>query len=100
MDTLTLLRSLQRKKAELESALSAIDDTFRDLGLSLTSVASAHPTGLEASALEIQRAGLRMKDELSFRGMEKVKEIFAFLDRDRDGCISYEDVRGEEYHET
>lgn len=93
MDYRIVLDGLQRKRMELETALEAIDETFEELNLSIHTVAAQVPTGLEEKQ-EIQRAGIRIHGQLSFRGEDKAREYFALLDRHRRGVITYEDLRG------
>lgn len=93
VDFSILLKSLQRKKLEYETALDAINQTFEDLGLGVSTIVG-HGQGGIAEKAEIQRSGIRIKGELSFRGRDKAEEYFRLLDRDNDKFLSYEDVRG------
>lgn len=93
VDFSILLKSLQRKKLEYETALDAINQTFEDLGLGVSTIVGNGQGGI-AERAEIQRSGIRIKGELSFRGKDKAEEYFRLLDRDNDKFLSYEDVRG------
>jgi Ca2+-binding EF-hand superfamily protein len=89
-----ILKGLQKKELELQAALEAINQSFEDLGLGLSTVAVNQDEKLRDQLNEVQRSGIRIHSKLSFRGKEKTREYFRLLDRDCDGYISYENIRG------
>lgn len=96
VDFTILLKSLQRKKLEYETALDAINQTFEDLGLGVSTIVGHGQGGIVEKA-QIQRSGIRINGELSFRGKDKAEEYFRLLDRDNDKFLSYEDIRGKHF---
>jgi len=92
VDYSILLRSLQRKKLEYETALEAINQSFDELGLGISAIVGNQERGREENA-EVKRSGIRIGGELSFRGKDKVEEYFDLIDRDGDNFISYEELR-------
>lgn len=87
------LRELQRQEMDLLASLEAIDQQFEDLGFPLTTVLPKEDMREPSNQLELKRSGLRIGNELSFRGREKAGELFRVVDSDCDGVIGYEDVR-------
>ena len=81
------LRRLQNKKIELESLLRAIEATLIDDGyLTESSFADSQKTP--------PLTGIRINNELSFRGQEKAGDFFDYLDEDGDGYLTLLNIRG------
>lgn len=102
-DLTTELALMQKKERDLLAALSAINDAFFDLGVPISTSFVPSSVSEEKSKEvslkgyhpdKLRKYGIRMSDELSFRGRDKAKEYFEdILDMDKDGFIDYEESR-------
>lgn len=75
---------LLARQAELEALLARVNRSLRDAGYRLD--ASPPPSAL--------KSGLNIGGKLSFRGIERAGELFDFLDEDKDGFLTFSDLRG------
>ena len=77
------IASLIDKKNDIEVLIRAIEVSLKESGyLSEEKVESKPETGI------------RIGDQLSFRGRDKAAEFFRLVDEDNDGLASFEDIRG------
>jgi hypothetical protein len=88
------LQDLQRQEVELQTALQAINESFEALGIPISKIVQERDVPPQSLLQELRRSGLRMGNKLSFRGQDKAAEHFKLVDRDKDGLIGYEDLRG------
>lgn len=94
---------MQKKERDLLSALTAINDAFFDLGVPISTSFIPKSVSEEKSKEvgtpgyhpdKFRKYGIRMNEELSFRGQDKAREYFEdILDMDCDGFIDYEESR-------
>lgn len=87
-------QALQKKEQDLLKALSAINESFQELGIPLSALKSFEEKPQLTDQELIRQSGIRIKDKLSFRGRSKAEEYFNLLDLNRDGLIGYEEFRG------
>lgn len=75
---------LLARKQELEALLARVNRSLTQAGYKLD--APARAAGV--------KSGINIGGVLSFRGLEKAAELFDYLDEDRDGFLTFEDLRG------
>ncbi len=81
------LVKLREKKTEMEALLKAIETTLIEDGYLDDSKAASRQN------FSIM-TGIRINEKLSFRGKEKAREFFDYLDEDGDGYLTLKDIRG------
>ena len=74
----------RRRKENLEVLLARVDKSLIQAGYEVPNAASPTPI----------HSGIQIDGRLSFRGEEKARELFRFLDEDHDGLLSFSDLRG------
>jgi hypothetical protein len=91
------LRSLEKKEKELFEALDNVNDSLLELGIpsSLLTDEFHGPASKTTGQVHdpIKSSGIRMKNQLSFRGEDKSKEYFRLLDINKDNHIGFEEMR-------
>jgi hypothetical protein len=127
IDKMRELKSLQKKELELLAALTAINESFAEQSIPVSTndpkSGYSHPTplpvwafskGMSSSDDNIRKNpdvvastpstfdcnkyrnyGIRMGNQLSFRGEDKAREYFDLIDIDHDGFVDYDTCKGE-----
>lgn len=89
------LVKLRRHEAELLKEIDSINESFNHLGVP---AALLHGDDASRSSVDpVKAAGITMRSKLSFRGRDKAKEYFRFVDLDGDELLHYADLRGSDY---
>eukprot|EP01036_Dinobryon_divergens_P026604 gene26604-35276_t len=82
------LQELQRQEEEMISMVESIDVSLIDMGYPLQpTVGLRNKSSGKTAALN----GIRINNELSFRGLDKASEYFSVVDNDKDGLLCYQD---------
>lgn len=77
---------------ELLKEISQINNSFSKLGIP-SSVLRDNESN-QSIADQAKASGIVMKSKLSFRGQDKAREYFRFIDLDHDDLTQYADMRG------
>lgn len=78
------LKALAREEEEIKLMVQSVDASLLELGYQVQ-----NPGGENI----VPQTGIRLHDQLSFRGKQKAEEYFKFADTDRDGLLNFEDIR-------
>jgi hypothetical protein len=91
---------LKERKLELEILISSLEINLRRNGYLLDEQLSQQlNTGTSRAAVAPQ-AGIRINNQLSFRGKEKCVELYSRLDEDNDQSVNFCDMRGEPFSQS
>ena len=90
----------EEEEEDLGDKLQRLYDTRNDLYVNLQAVEqSLADLGYTVDTQDVKAAkgqpqtGIRIKGELSFRGRQMAAQYFALLDEDKDGFLSWDDMR-------
>ena len=94
-ELLVTFQAYQKKELDLLNSLHAINESFQELGIPLSSLKEFDNQPTLSDHDLIRQSGIRMKNKLSFRGRDKSREYFKLIDLNRDGLVGYEEFRGD-----
>jgi hypothetical protein len=88
------IAKLKERKLELEVLISSLEVNLRRNGYFVDEQSSQLGSSTTPGA-SLPQAGIRINDQLSFRGKEKCVEFYSRLDEDNDQLVNFCDMRGQ-----